>query len=160
MSGASRDGRRYRHHTAAYIRPRSYFGNTGKGNAVKLKIKINEEVYEVDVEIEDDGAESSVGSRYPVRPVASIPFAPAVAQPSPAPVAVSSDHVCRSPIAGIVVRIIVREGQQIKVNDSMIVLEAMKMETNITAPFDGKVKSITVAQGQAVQPGQVLVEFE
>lgn len=127
---------------------------------MKLKIKIDEDVYEVDVEIEEGGAEASVGTRYPIRPATAIPFAPAVAPPSPAPTQAGGDRVCRSPIAGIVVRIIVREGQQIKVNDSMIVLEAMKMETNITAPFDGVVKSITVAQGQAVQPGQVLVEFE
>ena len=126
---------------------------------MKLKIKIDVDVYEVHVEIEEGGAEVSAGSRYPVRPPAAIPFAPAVAPPSPAPPQAGGVHVCRSPIAGIVVRIIVREGQQIKVNDSMIVLEAMKMETNITAPFDGVVKSITVAQGQAVQPGQVLVEF-
>ncbi len=127
---------------------------------MKLKIKIDEDVYEVDVEIEEGGAEISAGGRQPIRPPAAIPFAPAVAPPSAPPPQAGSDRVCRSPIAGIVVRIIVREGQQIKVNDSMIVLEAMKMETNITAPFDGVVKSITVAQGQAVQPGQVLVEFE
>lgn len=127
---------------------------------MKLKIKIDEEVYEVDVEVEEGGADAPAGYRYPIRPATSIPFAPAVAQPSAAPVAEGSDRVCRSPIAGIVVRIIAHEGQQIKSHDSMIVLEAMKMETNITAPFDGVVKSITVAQGQAVQPGQVLVEFE
>lgn len=56
-------------------------------------------------------------------------------------------------------RINVREGQQIKVNDSMLVLEAMKMETNITAPCDGVVKRVNVAVGQAVQANQVLVEF-
>jgi methylmalonyl-CoA carboxyltransferase small subunit len=137
----------------------------GKGRkdfAVKLKIKIDEEVYEVDVEVEDDGGQEAAGLyRHPPRPITSIPFAPAVAPstPTPSPVSAGGDKVCRSPIAGIVVRIIAREGQQIKVNDSMIVLEAMKMETNITAPFDGVVKSIKVAQGQAVQPNQVLVEF-
>ena len=128
---------------------------------MKLKIKIDDDVYEVDVEVEDDGgSETGYSHRQPMRPVTSIPCAPAVSQPAPAPVASLSDRVCRSPIAGIVVRIIVREGQQIKVNDSMIVLEAMKMETNITAPFDGVVKSIKVSQGQAVQPNEVLVEFE
>lgn len=130
---------------------------------MKLKIKIDEEVYEVDVEVEDDGGSEPAGLyRHPPRPITSIPFAPAVAptMPSPTPVGAAGDKVCRSPIAGIVVRIIAREGQQIKVHDSMIILEAMKMETNITAPFDGVVKSIKVAQGQAVQPNQVLVEFE
>ena len=41
-----------------------------------------------------------------------------------------------------------------------MVLEAMKMETNITAPVAGKVKQVTVAQGDGVKVNQVLVEFE
>ena len=45
-------------------------------------------------------------------------------------------------------------------NDLMMVLEAMKMETNITAPVAGKIKKITVAQGDGVQVNQVAVEFE
>ncbi len=127
---------------------------------MKLKIKIDDSVYEVDVEVEDDGMDAPTSGRNPARAATPIPFAPAVAQPAPPAVEHPNDHVCRSPIAGIVVRIIAKEGQHLKVNDSMIVLEAMKMETNITAPFDGTVKSITVAQGQAVQQGQVLVEFD
>jgi methylmalonyl-CoA carboxyltransferase 1.3S subunit len=129
---------------------------------MKLKIRIDDEVYEVDVEIEDDGGAEPARPGYRQLPVASIPFAPAVAPAgAAAPVSTASDDkVCRSPIAGIVVRINVRVGQQIKVNDPMVVLEAMKMETNITAPFDGVVKNVVVAEGQAVQPQQVLVEFE
>jgi methylmalonyl-CoA carboxyltransferase 1.3S subunit len=129
---------------------------------MKLKIRIDDEVYEVDVEVEDDGGAEPARSGYRTLPVASVPFAPAMPPASaPAPVPTASDEkVCRSPIAGIVVRINVREGQQLKVNDSMLVLEAMKMETNITAPFDGVVKNIAVTMGQAVQAQQVLVEFE
>lgn len=126
---------------------------------MKLKIRIDDEVYEVDVEIEDDGGAEAPRSGYRSLPVASIPFAPAVAPLAPQPTAVAGDNVCRSPIAGIVVRINVREGQQIKVNDSMLVLEAMKMETNITAPVSGVIADIKVAQGDRVQTGDVLVEF-
>ena len=42
----------------------------------------------------------------------------------------------------------------------MLVLEAMKMETNVTAPSSGKVKTVTVKPGDAVKVNQVLVEFE
>lgn len=129
---------------------------------MKLKIRIDEEVYEVDVEVEDDGglAESARSSPRAL-PISSIPFAPAVASPPPvAGPTVSSDKVCRSPISGIVVRINVHPGQQIKMNDPLVVLEAMKMETNITAPVDGVVKNVTVAMGQAVQGNQVVVELE
>ena len=51
-------------------------------------------------------------------------------------------------------------GQQIQANDPVLVLEAMKMETNITSPVAGKVKSINAGVGDGVQVGQVLVEFE
>ena len=51
-------------------------------------------------------------------------------------------------------------GQAIQTGDTLLVLEAMKMETNITAPVSGKISKINVAQGEGVQSGQVLVEFE
>ena len=68
--------------------------------------------------------------------------------------------VCRSPIAGMVTRVNVQPGQQIQPNDLLLVLEAMKMETNVTSPVAGKVKNVKVAQGDGVQLNQVLVEFE
>ena len=72
----------------------------------------------------------------------------------------AEDKVCRSPVAGIVVRVNAQLGQQIQANDPLLVLEAMKMETNITSPVAGKVKAINANVGDGVQVGQVLVEFE
>jgi methylmalonyl-CoA carboxyltransferase small subunit len=74
--------------------------------------------------------------------------------------AADESKVCRAPVAGIVVRINTHEGQQIQVNDPLLVLEAMKMETNITSPVAGKVKAVNATVGDAVQPGQILVEFD
>ena len=51
-------------------------------------------------------------------------------------------------------------GQAIQVGDILLVLEAMKMETNITAPLKGKVTAVKAAAGDSVQVGQVVVEFE
>ncbi len=68
--------------------------------------------------------------------------------------------VCRSPIAGVVVRINAQEGQQVQVGDQLIVLEAMKMETAITSPVQAKLKKYRVAQGESVHGGQILVDFE
>jgi methylmalonyl-CoA carboxyltransferase small subunit len=73
---------------------------------------------------------------------------------------VNEEKVCRSPVSGIVVRIVSQPGQSLQVGDILLVLEAMKMETNITAPVAGKVKMIRVGQGESVQAGQLLVEFE
>jgi methylmalonyl-CoA carboxyltransferase small subunit len=73
---------------------------------------------------------------------------------------VNEEKVCRSPVAGVVIKVNVEPGQAIQANDLMMVLEAMKMETNVTAPVAGKVKSVKVAQGDAVKVNQVVVEFE
>jgi methylmalonyl-CoA carboxyltransferase small subunit len=60
----------------------------------------------------------------------------------------------------MVTRVNVQPGQQIQPNDLLLVLEAMKMETNVVSPVAGKVKTVTVAQSDAVQLHQILVEFE
>jgi methylmalonyl-CoA carboxyltransferase small subunit len=58
------------------------------------------------------------------------------------------------------VRVAVQVGQSIQVDDVLLVLEAMKMETVITSPRAGRVAKVNVSAGAAVQAGQVLVEFE
>jgi methylmalonyl-CoA carboxyltransferase small subunit len=128
---------------------------------VKLKITIDNKVYEVDVEASEPEAP---------HPPAHYMFTPSAvrvpAAPPPRPVGgsdggpVNEDKVCRSPISGIVVKLSAQPGQQIQTGDTLLVLEAMKMETNITAPIDGRIAKINVAQGDGVQSGQVLVEFE
>jgi methylmalonyl-CoA carboxyltransferase 1.3S subunit len=54
----------------------------------------------------------------------------------------------------------IQPGQKLQANDLMMVLEAMKMETNVTAPGPGTVKAIKVQPQDAVKVNQVLVEFE
>jgi biotin carboxyl carrier protein len=127
---------------------------------VKLKITVDGKVYEVDVEVSEPE---------PYRPgyvppaaqtrVPAAPTAPAPTQSGPAPVGDES-KICRSPIAGVVVRVSAQVGQAIQANDVLLVLEAMKMETVITSPIAGKVKQVTAKVGDGVQAGQVLVEFE
>ena len=68
--------------------------------------------------------------------------------------------VCRSPITGLVVRVPSQVGQKMQPGDVLLVLEAMKMETNITAPAAGKIAALRVGVGDAVKNGQVVVEFE
>ena len=72
----------------------------------------------------------------------------------------AAEKVCRSPVSGIVVRVAAQVGQSLQTGDILLVLEAMKMETNITAPSTGKIAAISVNQGDSVQAGQVVVEFE
>lgn len=66
----------------------------------------------------------------------------------------------RAPIPGKVVRLAVDRGDVVLPGQPLLVLEAMKMETNITAPVAGKIAKINVAAGENVAAGQVVVEFE
>ena len=128
---------------------------------MKLKITIDGKSYEVDVEAIDSEAPAHSPRGYTVQsaPVRVPGAAPAAAAPAPA-APVNEEKVCRSPVAGIVVRVVAQPGQAIQVGDILLVLEAMKMETNITAPLKGKVSALKAAAGESVQVGQVVVEFE
>ena len=65
-----------------------------------------------------------------------------------------------APMPGLVLEILVKPGEEVKKGDSLLVLEAMKMENNIKSPADGVVKSIEIEKGQAVEKGQDLIIFE
>jgi pyruvate carboxylase subunit B len=68
--------------------------------------------------------------------------------------------VLKAPMPGLVVRVQVQPGEKVAAGDSLVVLEAMKMENELKAGASGVVKSVRVAPGEAVEKGQVLVEFE
>ena len=81
---------------------------------------------------------------------AAAPAAPAAAGPGAgAPV--------KAPLPGVVTAIPVKVGQNVKKGDTVLVLEAMKMENNITAEADGTVTGICVATGDSVMEGTVLL---
>jgi len=65
----------------------------------------------------------------------------------------------KAPMPGKVLRVDVKEGQTVKKGDSILILEAMKMENAIKAPGDGTVKSVRVKAGDAVEKGEVMVEM-
>jgi methylmalonyl-CoA carboxyltransferase small subunit len=129
---------------------------------MKIQIMIGGKAYEVEADVE--GGEGHLGIPGHLPPGATtiqstrVPTAPRPHSPSE----VDSDEskVCRSPVAGIVVRVCVQPGQDLQLDDLIVVLEAMKMETSLTAPIAAKVKSVKVAPGEAVKRDQVLVEFE
>jgi methylmalonyl-CoA carboxyltransferase small subunit len=128
---------------------------------LKLQIGIDGKNYEVEVEVIEDDEAPRLPNFGPYQPFQ----ATVLSSPTPIKEAaagepeVAQEKVCRSPVAGVVLKVNVKPGQQIKANDLLMVLEAMKMETNITAPVDGEVQAIRVAQGDPVKVNQVLVEF-
>jgi methylmalonyl-CoA carboxyltransferase small subunit len=133
------------------------------GNAVKLRITLDERTFEVEVEVAQED-HANLPPAYPVGSArlsgSAASAAPSAGQTAGGPPAVADESkACRSPVSGVVVKVIAAAGDQINAGDSILVLEAMKMETNITAPQSGVIASIKVAQGARVQTGDVLVEF-
>ena len=129
---------------------------------MKLQIAIDGKTYEVEVEVLQEDAPSRPPGYVPYPAVPSTIQSPPLTRPQPKVDNgnVNEAKVCRSPVAGVVIRVNVQPGQQLQANDLMMVLEAMKMETNVTAPSPGIVKTIKVQPQDAVKVNQVLVEFE
>lgn len=127
---------------------------------MKLKITVDGKLYEVDVEVSEP-ERAKPGFVAPIGQV-RVPAAPVAAPAASSAVESVADEskVCRSPFAGTVSRVEAKVGASIQPNEVLVVIEAMKMETSITAPAAGKIAAIHVAAGDAVKQGQVLVEFE
>ncbi|QTA38162.1 biotin/lipoyl-binding protein [Thermosipho ferrireducens] len=66
----------------------------------------------------------------------------------------------KSPMSGLIVKVLVTPGQNVNSGDKVIILEAMKMENDILADASGKVKSVLVKEGDNVDTGQVLIELD
>ena len=93
-------------------------------------------------------------------PATTTPAAPAAETPAAAPAATSGPGAgtpVKAPLPGVVTKILVSAGQAVKKGDTVLVLEAMKMENNITAEADGSVTGICVSAGDSVMEGTTLL---
>ncbi len=75
------------------------------------------------------------------------------------PHGVHAPREVRAPMAGLVLRVEVEEGQRVQAGTGLLVIEAMKMENEIRAEAAGTVATIAVAEGQAVNPDDLLLAF-
>jgi biotin carboxyl carrier protein len=134
---------------------------------MKLRVTVEGKSYEVEVEVLDDtGGLAHLASSHPAAHAAPSP-APAAPMPStstaPAPRAApssASGDVVVAPIVGTVLQVKVAVGDAVELNHVLLVMEAMKMETNVASPMAGRIKAVHVTPGQAVKAGQVMIEFE
>ncbi|WP_310599264.1 pyruvate carboxylase subunit B [Desulfobulbus sp.] len=93
----------------------------------------------------------------PKAAAAAPPAAPkAAAAPAAAPVAVEGGTPLLAPMPGMVVKYLVNVGDAVKAGDAVVVLEAMKMENNLTAPCDGTVKQLCCGSGDSVAKDALL----
>lgn len=126
----------------------------------RLRITVNGITYEVEVEVLADDDESvlhaptSVNAVPPPKSPTRTDSPPTPTSPNPA-----GPGVLVSPIAGIVAEIKVNVGDQVKENDPLVVIEAMKMNSNVSSPIAGTIRAINVKVGNSVRQGQPLLEF-
>ncbi len=105
----------------------------------KYTIKVNNSIYEVAIANELDQLITSMGIEKGRTKVV---------------------NAIKAPMPGLILEINVSVGQEVKTNDPLLILEAMKMENSFLSPRDGIIKSISVEKGNAVEKGQLLIEFE
>ena len=123
---------------------------------MKLKIVVEGKMY--DVEVQDAEEPGELESSAPAEAAIQSTVLPT------AKLAVSTDFdetkVCRTPLAGVIARVLVDPGQHVEVDELLIMLEAMKMEIKIRAESANTIKSVEVASGDAVRPNQILIYFK
>ncbi|MBM6889345.1 biotin/lipoyl-containing protein [Bacteroides caecigallinarum] len=140
----------------------------------EYKYKINGNLYKVTVgDIEDNHVKVEVnGTSYAVeleksaapkikpvvRTAATTPAAPPPAVSRP--VVVGSKSGIKSPLPGVILDIKVKEGDMVKRGQTLLILEAMKMENDIKADRDGKVTAINVSKGESILEGTDLIIIE
>lgn len=141
----------------------------------EYKYKINGNLYQVTIgDIEDNVAHVEVnGTPYQVemekqpkavvkpvvRPAATAPTAPTTPVVKPTTPSTGKSGV-KSPLPGVILDIKVNVGEIVKKGQTIIILEAMKMENNINADKDGKITAINVSKGDSVLEGSDLVIIE
>jgi biotin carboxyl carrier protein len=127
-----------------------------------LKVTVDGKVYTVTVEMPEEGPVAGLpppmALAAPLAAFAPVPapvIAPAPAKPA-AP-AITGPGEISSPLAGKVVSVEVKPGQDVTEGQQVMTLEAMKMNTYIYAPKAGKVSTVLVNAGDAVEEGAVLM---
>jgi biotin carboxyl carrier protein len=134
-----------------------------KINGNEYAVAIND-VCDTTAKVTVNGEEYTVEWEKPVEEKPVVKVQPVAAKPAPAPAAkpataaVAVDgHAIKTPLPGVIIDVKVNVGDTVAKGQTVVVLEAMKMENNINADRDGKVTDIRVAKGDTVADGAVLV---
>ena len=112
---------------------------TADFNSRKYNVKVNENTYQVTIANELDLLIECMG------------------------ISVGANKVVnevKAPMPGLILEVCVAVGQEVTENEPLLILEAMKMENTLVSPRSGKIKSSAVEKSNAVEKGQLLIEFE
>lgn len=124
----------------------------------KLQVNLNGKAFEVEMP-QSDRKVQRPAAQAPAAPKAAAPVAKAAPAPA-APAPSAGGRPINAPLPGVVIKINAKVGDKVSTGDTILVLEAMKMENNITADSNGTIKTILCKEGDQVQSGQALVELD
>jgi biotin carboxyl carrier protein len=122
-------------------------------------VKVLSDPHQDQVEVEVDGERFTVGIRTVAIAEDNTQKAPMPA-PTPSVAAAPAANKITSPLPGVIKSIRVQPGQQVSMDDELVVIEAMKMDNVIRARRAGKIGIIHVTEGRQVAHGEPLLEFE
>ena len=136
------------------INGKDYDVTIGEAEGKMLQVNVNGADYQVELE--------NAPASAPAAPAAPAAAAPAAATPAPAAPATpkapaGAGEKVNSPLPGVIVEVSVKEGQAVKSGQKVAVLEAMKMENEISAPKDGTITDIHVYKGDSILEGAPIV---
>ena len=117
----------------------------------RFLIKINGKTYDAEVEVVGTSASAPVAAPRAAAPAA----APAAPAPAAAPAAGGPANVT-SPLPGTVLRLCKNTGDTVAAGEVVMIVESMKMENEVVAPEGGRIASIAVAAGSAINTGDLL----
>lgn len=116
------------------------------------EVELNGKKYTVEVERAESVAVPHIAAPKPA-------VAAPVAAPAAAPKAAAGANSVTAPLPGSVTVVNVKAGDAVKAGQTLIIIEAMKMENEVLAPADGTVTAVHVSGGQAVQQGDALLDL-
>jgi glutaconyl-CoA/methylmalonyl-CoA decarboxylase subunit gamma len=132
------------------INGEKYDAKIKKYKSDQVIVEVNGIDYEIELE-KTDRRKTEIVRSEKTQPVLDV-----VKTPSK-PVTASAGSVL-APIPGLVLRILVKEGDNVNAGDTVLILEAMKMESEIASTATGIIKKINVKEGASVQEGETLIE--
>ena len=133
------------------INGKDYDVTIGEAEGKMLQVNVNGADYQVELE--------NAPASAPAAPAADAPAAatPAPAAPAAPKAPAGAGEKVNSPLPGVIVEVSVKEGQAVKSGQKVAVLEAMKMENEISAPKDGTITAIHVNKGDSILEGAPIV---
>ena len=133
------------------INGKDYDVAIGEAEGKMLQVNVNGADYQVELE--------NAPASAPAAPAAAAPAAatPAPAAPAAPKAPAGAGEKVNSPLPGVIVEVSVKEGQAVKSGQKVAVLEAMKMENEISAPKDGTITAIHVNKGDSILEGAPIV---